>query len=61
MESQLTKRLKSFSWRLLMAIFAFSIDWTMANMGVLDLSPMMTGILALALGEVSKYLNTKNS
>lgn len=60
MESQLTKRIKSFTWRLGMAVIAFSVEWMMANIGILDLSPMLTGILALALGEVSKYLNTKN-
>ena len=61
MESQLMKRVKSFSWRLGMATVAFSVEWMMANLGILDLSPMLTGVLALALGEVSKYLNTKNS
>lgn len=61
MESQLMKRVKSFSWRLGMATIAFSVEWMMANLGILDLSPMITGVLALALGEVSKYLNTKTS
>ena len=61
MESQLMKRVKSFGWRLGMAIVAFSVEWMMANLGILDLSPMITGVLALALGEVSKYLNTKTS
>lgn len=55
------KRVKSFSWRLGMAVLAFSVEWTMANLGILDLSPMITGVLALALGEVSKYLNTKTN
>lgn len=55
------KRVKSFSWRLGMATIAFSVEWMMANLGILDLSPMITGVLALALGEVSKYLNTKTS
>ena len=27
----------------------------------IDLPPMVTGVLALALGEVSKYLNTKTN
>ena len=61
MESQLMKRVKSFSWRLGMATIAFSVEWMMANLGILDLSPMITGVLALAIGEVSKYLYTKTS
>lgn len=61
MESQLMKRVKSFSWRLGMAVLAFSVEWMMTNLGILDLSPMITGVLALALGEVSKYLNTKTN
>ncbi len=58
MNEQILKRIKSFTWRLAMAMAAFGAEWTLSNIGILDLSPMMTGILALVLGEVSKYLNT---
>lgn len=59
MESQLTKRIKSFLWRGAMAIVAFSAAWTLENIGLLELSPVATSVLALVLGEVSKYLNSK--
>jgi hypothetical protein len=58
MESQLTKRIKSFTWRLGIALLVFGTEWISANAGMLDLSPAVTGILALMAGEVSKYLNT---
>ena len=54
------KRVKSFAWRLGMAIVAFTFAWVSENIGLLELSPAMTGILALVLGEVSKALNTKS-
>lgn len=57
-DSQLMKRVKSFFWRLGMAVVAFVASWILANLELLELSPMTTGLLALALGEVSKYLNT---
>lgn len=61
MNEQIIKRIKSFTWRLGMATVAFSVEWILANIGLLDLSPLITGVVALALGEVSKYLNTKTN
>jgi len=60
MNEMLMKRIKSFTWRLAMAILAFTFAWVSENIGLLELSPAMTGILALVLGEVSKALNTKS-
>lgn len=54
---QVLKRLKSFLWRLGMATVAFVASWTLANLELLELSPVVTMILALVLGEISKYLN----
>ena len=58
MDSQFVKRLKSFTWRLGMAIIAFGVAWTAENLQLLDLSTQVTVVLALILGELSKYLNT---
>lgn len=54
---QLLKRLKSFTWRLAMAVVAFAVSWVLANLELLELSETATIILALVLGEISKYLN----
>ena len=54
---QLIKRLKSFAWRLGMAVVAFATAWTLENLELLELSPMATVVLTLVLGEISKYLN----
>jgi len=59
MNEQLVKRLKSFFWRFGMAVLIFSLEWLSMNLGLLDLSPAVTGVIALVAGEVSKYLNTK--
>lgn len=56
-QTQLLKRFKSFVWRLGMATLAFVATWTLANLELLELSPVVTMILALVLGEISKYLN----
>lgn len=61
MNEMLINRLKSFAWRLGMAVIAFIFAWVAENIGLLELSPAMTGILALVLGEVSKALNTRTS
>lgn len=57
--NQLIKRIKSFLWRALMVGAVASIDWVLANSGILDCPLWLTGMLGLALGEVSKYLNNK--
>lgn len=42
-----------------MAIIAFSIDWVVKNLTSLELGTSVTVVLALVLGEASKYLNNK--
>ena len=59
MKSELRKRVESFAWRLSMATLVFALEWVSANAGLLDLSPAVTGLLALMAGEISKYLNRK--
>lgn len=56
---QFVPRLKSFAWRLGMALIVVTVDFIAANLGVFDLSPAVVGVASLFLGEVSKYLNTK--
>lgn len=42
-----------------MATLVFVTEWVASNVGLLDLSPGVTGILALVAGEISKYLNRR--
>lgn len=58
-KSQLQKRVESFLWRLFMATLVFATAFVAENVSALELSPTVTGILALMAGELSKYLNSK--
>lgn len=58
MNEQLLKRIKSFLWRLGVATATFVLAWVSENIGLLELHPALTGIIALALSEVTKYLNS---
>jgi len=60
-DSQFVKRLKSFLWRTGMMVLAVTIDIVASNLGMLELNPEVTVLLGLALGEVSKYLNSSTS
>jgi len=60
----LIHRSKSFVWRLgayiAVAILGFIVD----NIGLLDISPFAITLVALVIGEITKYLNSnlpKNS
>lgn len=57
-DSQFMKRLKSFLWRTGMMVLAVTFDIIASNLGMLELNPEVTVLLGLALGEVSKYLNS---
>jgi hypothetical protein len=59
MDNQLIKRLKSFGWRLLVAGVTFGLSWLAQNIGLLELPIWAEGIIALGLGEVTKWWNTK--
>ena len=52
-------RLKSFAWRLGAYLAVSALAWISNNLGLLELSPWLTMILALILGEITKYLNTQ--
>lgn len=52
-------RLKSFAWRLGAYLVVAGLTWIADNLGLLELPPYIATIIALVLGEVTKYLNTK--
>ena len=58
-EPELIKRLKSFAWRLGGILGAALIQFILDNLGLVNLSPEVTLVLGLVLGEISKYLNKK--
>lgn len=55
------KRVKSFLWRALMGVIAAGIAWLVSNLGNFSLSPTVTAILGLVLGEVSKQIHNNLS
>ena len=57
LQTALRKRIKSLAWRLSIATATFMIAFLLENLQVLELEPMVTMMIALVLGEVSKYLN----
>ena len=56
-EPELVKRLQSFAWRLGAILGAALIQFALDNIGLINLSPEVTIVLGLILGEVSKWLN----
>ena len=57
-DSALVKRIKSFLWRLGSYLVVAALAWISDNIGLLELSPMLTTVIALVLGEITKALNT---
>lgn len=55
------KRIKSLLWRALMMGFAVVISVMVDNLTSLQLSPLVTTLIGLVLGEISKWINTQNS
>ena len=60
-DSALIKRIKSFLWRIGMMTAAFIATAVADNIGMLEFSPVVTTVLGLILGEVSKALNSRGS
>lgn len=56
-KDKLLKGLKSLLWRILMMALAIVIKFLIDNLGLFELSPTITGILGLILGEISKIIN----
>lgn len=59
MNTQLVNRIKSFFWRAGMMALAAGVAYMVTTISTLELSPSLTAVLGLILGEVSKYLNTQ--
>jgi hypothetical protein len=57
----LIKRLKSFGWRLGGMIAVAILSWIADNMNLLELPTSIEVVLGLIVGEVTKYLNSKQS
>lgn len=55
----LIKRLKSFTWRLGGIVLAALLGFVAENIGLFGLSPEVTVVLGLVIGELTKYLNTQ--
>lgn len=57
------KRIKSFLWRGAAYLFVAFLAWAASpeNLDILQLSPTTTAIIALILGEITKYYNSRNS
>jgi hypothetical protein len=51
---QVWKRAKSFLWRLAAYLITAALAWLADNIGLLELHPAITTIIALGLGELSK-------
>lgn len=58
MDSAFIKRLKSFTWRLASYLGVSALAWISTNIGMLELDPVVTTIIALVLGEITKALNS---
>ena len=61
MNEQFLKRLKSFGWRLGMMAIALLVTFLLDNLSLLELPASASVIVGLLLGELSKYLNSRNN
>lgn len=59
-DSQFIKRLKSFAWRLIFALIIFGLNWLVENITGLGLPLWATGMIALVVNELTKWLNNKH-
>lgn len=57
-QSIFMKRLKSFLWRLGSYALVSLLAFASTNLDLLHISPQLTAIIALVLGEITKALNT---
>ncbi len=57
MDSQLTKRIKSLLWRAAMMAIAVFVAGVSDGLVGLELPLIITGVLGLILGEVSKHIS----
>ncbi len=55
---QLWKRIQSFLWRAVMMLAALIVQFAIDNLTQFQLSPQLTVLIGLVLGEISKWINT---
>lgn len=61
MNKKVINRVKSFTWRLSIMIIVALINYVAANYTGFGLSPELTVLVGLVIGEISKFLNTELS
>mgnify|MGYP001617072117 FL=1 len=59
LKEKLIKRAKSFAWRISVMAVLVAIDFLLAEAGALELPDIVTVLLGLAGGELTKHLNGK--
>lgn len=57
----LIKRLQSFAWRLGAMLAVAMVAFIAQNLDLLHVNPELQILIGLILGEVTKWLNTRNS
>lgn len=57
----LKKRAKSFAWRAGMMLVALVVAFLTESLSDFNLSPQVTVVLGLVLGEISKALNARTA
>lgn len=55
-----SRRLRSFAWRLGVAVAVFSSKWITINISLIDFYPALSGLIALMAARITKAL-IKNS
>ena len=59
MNTALINRVKSFIWRLSMMVGVALLNYVSVNYTGFGLSPELTIVVGLVVGEISKFLNTE--
>lgn len=58
-KSIIVSRLKSLAWRIGGMAVVFGINWVANNLGMFNLSPTLTILAGLVLGEITKFINVQ--
>ena len=59
MNEALKRRLLSFTWRLSAYIVVSALAFVVANLSDLGVNPSIVAVVALVVGEITKWLNAK--
>lgn len=54
----LIKRFKSFVWRLGGMVAVAVLNFVGGQLGLFNMPPEVVGVVALVIGEITKYINT---